>query len=362
MDANLIGCRARPMRRDLMRHQNLKPTENGQTGGARSCVGSEFNAGELEPTTESLDPPSSHLPIASAIANPAAPRRKNQGHRYVDYRELLALESEARQISVCRIPSSARSLLHNPQDPQAYERALSSTENDGSMGIFEIPSAPENVPLLNPHQPAVVVVDQRMNMLFGSGRNFKSVMAAKAAALISWRMLASRKPVGAIIFNDQRIFQFRFGCHRLHILVILQNLVNQNHNLLPDAGICSNPGMLNDALRRVNKLPNNPVIFFITDASGQDQETVRLVSSISQSRDLVVALVYDPMQAKFSSGPRPRQNDHRLFPEGVPVVPVNARADLTPQIRRILTGSILRPFAAARRPQLNNFSPTAEAV
>jgi hypothetical protein len=347
-----------------MRHltKNLNPMENGHTGGARSCQGSELDAGEMEPT-ESLAPHSSHMPIASAITSSAAPRRKSQGHRYVDYRELLALESQARQISVCRIPSSARSLLHNPQDPQAYERALSSTDSDGSMGIFEIPSAPENVPLLNAHQPAVVVVDQRMNMLFGSGRNFKSVMAAKAAALISWRMLASRKPVGAIIFNDQRIFQFRFGCNRLHILVILQNLVNQNHNLLPDAGICSNPGMLNDALRRVNKLPNNPVIFFITDASGQDQETVRLVSSISQSRDLVVALVYDPMQAKFSGGgARPRPNDHRLFPEGVPVVPVNARADLTPQIRRILTGSILRPFAAARRPQLNNFSPTAEAV
>jgi uncharacterized protein (DUF58 family) len=226
----------------------------------------------------------------------------------------------------------------------------------------EIPSAPENVPLLNPHQPAVVVVDQRMNMLFGSGRNFKSVVAAKAAALISWRMLASRKPVGAVIFNDHRIFQFDFGCNRLHILLILQNLVNQNHNLLPDNGICSNPGMLNDALRRVSKLPHNPLIILITDASGHDQETVRLVSSISQSMDLVVAMVYDPTQAKLLNGPRRRQLDNRLFPDGVPVVSVNARADLTRQIRRILTGSILRPFAAARQLQSNSFSPTAQAL
>ncbi|HWC61282.1 MAG TPA: hypothetical protein VHC44_16430 [Verrucomicrobiae bacterium] len=336
--------------------KNLKPMENEQTGGALPLIA------ELDPSTESLVHPSSHIAIASAIASSPASPRKRQSRRYVDYRELLALESQARQISVCRIPTSARSLFHNPQNPQAYERALSSEANDGSMGIFEIPSPPENVPLLNPHQPAVVVVDQRMNMHFGSGRNFKSVIAAKAAALISWRMLASRKSVGAIIFNDQRIFQFRLGCNRLHILVILQMLVNQNHNLLPDAGICSNPGMLNDALRRVNKLPNNPVIFFITDASGHDQETIRLVSSISQSRDMVVALVYDPTQAKFSGGARPRSSDHRLFPDGVPVVPVNARGDLTPQIRRILTGSVLRPFAAVRQQQMSNFSTIAESL
>jgi hypothetical protein len=301
------------------------------------------------------------LPTLGDIRSSASRKEKKQSHRYADYRELLALESRARQISVCRVSTGARSLLHNPPDVSTDECALVSMDTDRTIGR-EIPAAPENVPLLNSHQPAVVIVDQRMNMLYGSGRNFKSVVAAKAAALISWRMLASRKPVGAIIFNDNRIFQFPFGCNRLHILVILQNLVNQNHNLLPDNGICSNPGMLNDALRRVSKLPNNPLIFLITDASGHDQETARLVSSLSQSMDLVVAMVYDPTQAKLLNGKRRRQIGNRPFPDGVPVISVNARADLTPQIRRILTGSILRPFAAARQQHANNFSPAAQAV
>jgi len=340
--------------------KKLESTKNGQMGGARVAPDSLADAGEVESAMELL-PSLQHLPVASAVRSSAGPKRDHPSHRYADYRELVALESQARQISVCRIPTGARSLLHNPQDPQADERALPLADNGTPTGI-EIPVIPENVPLLNSHQPAVIVVDQRMNMLFGSGRNFKSVVAAKAAALISWRMLASRKPVGAVIFNDNRIFQFRFGCNRLHILVILQMLVNQNHNLLPDNGICSNPGMLNDALRRVSKLPNNPLVFLITDASGHDQETVRLVNSISQSMDLVVALVYDPTQAKLLNSARRRQCDHRLFPDGVPIVLVNARGDLTSQIRRILTGSILRPFAAARQQQVNNFSPTAQAV
>ena len=208
-----------------------------------------------------------------------------------------------------------------------------------------------------PDQLGFLIVDQRMNMFFGSRKNLKSVVAANVAALIAWRMQARGRSVGAIAFNDKRIVQFRPGCSRLNTLLVLQTILNQNHSLLPDAGICSNPGMLNDALRRANKLPASPLIFLITDAGGRDQETFRLVTQISQHSDLVVVLIYDPLQAKLgNTAKRQHQVISRFFPEGVPVIPINTRNDVTYQLRRSSMKSALATLAKTHHIQSNNLS------
>jgi uncharacterized protein (DUF58 family) len=206
----------------------------------------------------------------------------------------------------------------------------------------------ENAALLDPNRSAVLVVDQRMNMHFGSGRDLKSVVAVKTAAMIAWRMWASRKPMGSIVFNDKRMIQHGLGCNRLHTLLTLQALVNQNHDLSPEAGICSNPRMLNDALRSVKKLAADPLIFMITDASGSNEETFRLATSISQSNNLVIVLIYDPSQMKYSGFSRRRGFERCFFPEGVPVVVINTRSDLLRQLRRSLTTNALRAHRSAR--------------
>jgi len=216
-------------------------------------------------------PTSPRTVAAEVFRQPPDVPQKKRAHRHADYRSLLALEWEAPKLNLCRPGTGARSLIFKVS--QGHERAL---HVQGDVGMMELPVAlsnSENAALLDPNRPAVLVVDQRMNMHFGSGRDLKSVIAVKTAAMIAWRMLASRKPMGTIIFNDKRMIQHGVGCNRLHTLVTLQALVNQNHDLLPDTGICSNPRMLNDELRSVKKLATDPLIFMITDASGINEET-----------------------------------------------------------------------------------------
>lgn len=282
---------------------------------------------------------------AEVLQRPAVMPQKRRAHRHADYRGLLALEWEAPKLNLCRPATGARSLLS--KNPQAPECGLRAEEGDGLIELPPALSNPESAALLDPNRPAVLVVDQRMSMHFGSGRDLKSVIAVKAAAMIAWRMLASRKPMGTIVFNDKHMIQHGVGCNRLHTLLTLQALVNQNHDLTPDAGICSNPRMLNDALRAVKKLATDPLIFMITDASGSNEETFRLATNISQGNNLVIVLIYDPSQMKYSGFTRRRGFERCFFPEGVPVVVINTRSDLLRQMRRSLTTPALRAFACA---------------
>jgi hypothetical protein len=305
-----------------------------------------------QPIGEWTYPSSAIFVEPSAIQPSRTPARKRKRRTYADYRELVALESQARKLNFLG-PDGARSLPAEPQTPQTHERALPFPENEGNNAATDSISAqrtlPLDLPVFSPvAQPAILAVDQRMNMFFGSRRNLKSVVAANAAALVAWRMLAQGRRVGALVFNDKKIVQTRPACSRLHTLLFLQTVLNQNHSLLADAGICSNHGMLNDALRRINRVSDSPLAFLITDGSGRDQETFRLATDISQHSDLLVILVYDPRQAKLFNTRR-HSLAGQFFPDGVPVIPLNTQNDVAYQLRHSLIRSALSSFTKIRR-------------
>lgn len=333
--------------------KNSNGTENGDVDA--SIIGFRPGSDGVEPIQprESWVSPSSPRLIAAEIFRPtSALPRKKRTRPHADYRELVASELEARKLNLCRPPTSARSLLNTNLQPN--ERALCPSENGSAAEMPLGLSNSDSAVFPEAHGPVVLAVDQRMSMHFGSGRDLKSVIAVRIAALISWRMLAARKPIGTIVFNDKCVSQLGVGCNRLHTLLTLQALVNQNHDLSPDAGLCSNPRMLNNALRAVKKLSADPLIFLITDASGRDEETFRLATDISQASNLVIVMIYDPHQMKGLGFARQRRVEKCFFPEGVPVITINTRGDLMRQLRRSLTSSALRSFAAMRAPQAAN--------
>lgn len=58
-------------------------------------------------------------------------------------------------------------------------------------------------------RPALLLVDQRMSMFFGSRVYMKSVIAAEAAALAAHRLLAQGDRVGGLVFGDDAIAEHR---------------------------------------------------------------------------------------------------------------------------------------------------------
>ena len=95
-------------------------------------------------------------------------------------------------------------------------------------------------------RPTMLVVDQRINMFFGSRRSMKSVVAAEIAALAAWRVFHQGDRVGAFVFNDDVTEEIRMRRSRATVLRILDRISHQNHLLRGDSPSQPRPQRLND--------------------------------------------------------------------------------------------------------------------
>lgn len=216
-------------------------------------------------------------------------------------------------------------------------------------------------------RPALLVVDQRITMFFGSRKDFKSVTVAEVAALAAWRVIAMKDVVGAIIFGDGDCEVVPPGGSTGQVMHLLGRLVEWNRKLSLDAGINPGPQMLNAALRRAEQLvKHDALVIVISDGSGADEETNKRLSRIARHNDVLVALVNDPLemdlpdagprifasgdlQLEADTGKRALREAFRddfkqqveaarkfLIQREVPLMPIRTDEDVAQQVRRLL--------------------------
>ncbi len=215
-------------------------------------------------------------------------------------------------------------------------------------------------------RPALIVVDQRMSMFFGSRLNMKAVTAAEAAALAAFRILDQGDRVGGIVFGDDEIAEIRPQRSRAALNRFLAALADANGLLRADAPTVA-PVPLTRVLRAVARIaPRNHLVIVLSDFDVVDEETRRLVSGLSRKNDLVLALVTDPFAEDIPEGLRLVVSDgelqaevdtgdrtiHRSLREtargrlaevldwqrttGVSVLPLSAAEETLPQVRRLM--------------------------
>ena len=80
-------------------------------------------------------------------------------------------------------------------------------------------------------RPTLLLVDQRMNMYFGSRRSFKSVTAAELAALSAWMAFHAGDRVGGLVFGDERVEHIRPLRSRGRIEELCASVARANHYL-----------------------------------------------------------------------------------------------------------------------------------
>jgi uncharacterized protein (DUF58 family) len=216
-------------------------------------------------------------------------------------------------------------------------------------------------------RPSYLIVDQRIEMFYGSRVRMKSVVAAEACALGAWRIISVGDRAGALVFNDTQITEIRPHRSRQNVMRILQAVVEQNHALKADHNTRSDPTMLNRALEQIRRrVGHDALIAVISDFDGFDEEGRKLLLQLSQHNDVIVALVFDPsatelpesndfvitdgelqMELKLADR-RVRQRVHEAS-EGrisrvmetlhgikVPVLPLNTVEDVARQVRQLL--------------------------
>lgn len=298
---------------------------------------------------------------------------------YVDLDELIALDQRERKFSFLpRQPM--HSLLSGRFASRMRGRGLNFEEIRDYRSGDDIRQIDWKVTarLRKPHvrvfneerdRPALLVVDQRLAMFFGSRRAMKSVTAAQAAAITAWRILGVGDRVGAIVFNDRDLVEVRPMRSRANVLRILAVIAEQNQALGVGRGITSDPSMLNRALDQTRRLaPHDAVVMVISDFDGADDATRGMVSALAQHNDVVALLVHDPLQSDLPASASMTVTDGELqivldvgrdrvrksiveaiqsrlrdvlawtSELGIPVLPLSAAEEPAEQLRRLLGG------------------------
>ncbi len=309
---------------------------------------------------------------------PASPRPPAPGV-YADLAELTRLQFKARGFSFLpRQP--VHSILAGRHASRLRGRGLNFEEIRRYLHGDDIRNMDWRVTarLRAPHvrvyteereRSVLLVVDQRITMFFGTQHNMKSVTAAELAALGAWRILSQKDRVGAVVFNDSEVIELRPHRSRARVMEILQAVAKQNQALSLKAKIAPRPGMLNEALRRAQRLATHDfLVCVVTDGANDDEsETRRLMTSIAQHNDVLVAFVFDPFETDLpdagplvmSDGARQLEVDTNrgalresfrdtfakkraqarqyLLHREVPVLPVSTAEDVAEQLRRHLS-------------------------
>jgi uncharacterized protein (DUF58 family) len=146
-------------------------------------------------------------------------------------------------------------------------------------------------------RPVLLVVDQRATMFFGSRRAMKSVAAAEAAALAAWRVTSLGDRIGAIVFGDREIVEIKPQGRDVGATRVLAEVARQNKCLDTAPQQAASPAQLNEALRRSARLATHDcLVCLITDASGADSETTRIITGIAAHNDVLAIFVADPLE------------------------------------------------------------------
>lgn len=145
-------------------------------------------------------------------------------------------------------------------------------------------------------RPALLLLDQRQAMFFGTVHAMKSSTAAEIAALAAWRILAAGDRVGGLVLSDAGLAEVQARRSRAAVLRLLSAAAERNAALSAAApAVAEAPARLNEALgRAAHILTHDWLLLVISDFDGADDETLRLLARIARGNDVVLALVHDP--------------------------------------------------------------------
>ena len=216
-------------------------------------------------------------------------------------------------------------------------------------------------------RPTLFVVDQRINMFFGTRRAMKSVAAAEVAALGAWRVLAQGDRVGGFVFNDTHLDEVRPHRSRAAVVRMLETVAARNGELRADSPARRAPGQLDAALDAAARVATHDhLVVIASDFDGAGDRTRDLLLRLGMHNDLLAVLVYDPFLLELPPSGQLVVSDGELQVEldlghgrarkgiaemtdargrqilawqkelGIPVLPLSEAEETAPQIRRLL--------------------------
>ncbi len=146
-------------------------------------------------------------------------------------------------------------------------------------------------------RPVLLWVDYRKPMFFGTRCSFKSVVAAKTAALLAWSAAQHGDRLGGLIFSEQIHQEVRPQRGKSSTLHFIQQLAKHpawddyQHTAADEAASL----LAMTRLRRVAK-PGS-LIFMISDFQHFTEKAHAQLAQLSRHNDIVMLFVNDPLES-----------------------------------------------------------------
>ena len=239
----------------------------------------------------------------------------DEGLVYVSLAQLMSLEFKARDLSfLARQPRG--SILAGNHASRLRGRGLNFDElrryqpGDDLRHLDWRASLRTGKPVVRTFteerdRPALIVVDQRMSMFFGSQRSFKSALGAELAALAAWMVFNAGDRVGGLVFNDQRIDSVAPLRSRKRVEALLSRIAEQNQALNAANPDAEDEDQLDKVLQRCLALAGHDhLICIVSDFAGAGERTLQLMRQLSAHNDVIALQVYDPLAMKLPSNGR----------------------------------------------------------
>lgn len=144
----------------------------------------------------------------------------------------------------------------------------------------------------------VLCVDKGPHMAFGTRGTFKSVQAARAAALIGWAASRLNDRVGGLVFGDPAagLQHFRPSRGRRALWQLLRNLTT------PGPDKVKSVDCLDGALQRATSgLPTGSLVFVIADLNRDAMSLERILGNLTQRNSVALIPVDDPADWEIPS-------------------------------------------------------------
>ncbi len=153
-------------------------------------------------------------------------------------------------------------------------------------------------------RPVFISVDHRSSMAFATRGVFKSVQAAKAAALIAWAAIQNGDRVGGQVFNENTCVELKPASGRRSVLHFLNNLVST-----PVHRFNASVTLASTLKRLVQHAKPGSLVYIISDFRGLDEEVDVHLSKISRHCEVVLVHVFDPLEQAMPEKGRYRFTD-----------------------------------------------------
>lgn len=168
-------------------------------------------------------------------------------------------------------------------------------------------------------RPVWLLVDIGASMRFGTRVAFKSVIAARAAALLAWAAVDRGDRVGGLVFDETHHFERRPMTRTRGLLPLLKALTEA-----PIYGEEGGDGSLSVAAQHlVHLVRSGSLVFLISDFAGLLVNDGTWLARLGYCNEVVLVHVFDPLEAAAP-------------PTGIYPVTDRGRSGVTGYVRNLL--------------------------